>query len=172
MLIFDIQTELNHSPLIRDITPYSDSSEASVSYCNIKKENSRPISRVLFLKRLSPMFRRLSFIQTLCRHKVQAFYPPAWAGSPHSAGIRELAAPKMHSRYVTIPLVGSYPTFSPLPLRAVIFFCITQPSRTPSILGSGMPYAARTFLSHLLPATGRPTVFVVQSYYFYSKNIK
>ena len=57
-----------------------------------------------------------------------------------------LQLPRCTAVCVTTTLVGSYPTFSPLPLRAVVFFCITQPSRTPSILGSGMPYAARTFL--------------------------
>ena len=31
----------------------------------------------------------------------------------------------MHSHGVTIALVGSYPAFSPLPLRAVLFFCIS-----------------------------------------------
>lgn len=66
---------------------------------------------------------------------------------PACASLHELAAPKMHSRYVTTPLVGSYPAFSPLPFRAVVFFCMTQPSRTASTLGSGMPCAARTFLS-------------------------
>ena len=48
------------------------------------------------------------------------------------AGLHDLTTPKMHSPYITIRLVGSYPTFSPLPFRrkAVIFFCITPPLRT------------------------------------------
>ena len=103
----------------------------------------------------------------------QAFYPPpnCRAGDPCGGGLHELAAPKMHSQHVTMLLVSSYLTFSPFQpptiainhvveqvhaevrLRAkakvravVIFFCITQPSRTASTLGSGMPCAARTFL--------------------------
>ena len=45
----------------------------------------------------------------------QAFYPlPNYrAGNPNGGSLHELAAPKMHSRHVTVPLVGSYPTFSP-----------------------------------------------------------
>ena len=87
-----------------------------------------------------------SFIYDTCHHVPQAFYPLPWAGYPHSGSIHELAAPKMHSQRVATLLVGSYPTFSPLPREAVVFFCITQPSRTASTLGSRMPYAARTFL--------------------------
>ena len=84
-------------------------------------------------------------------------------GQRPRGSLHELAAPEMHSQCVTTPLVGSYPAFSPLlhPRRqvqdvksfahlqhgAVVFFCITQPLRTASILGSGMPCAARTFLS-------------------------
>ena len=81
------------------------------------------------------------------------------AGYPLSGGLHELAAPKMHSRHVTMPLVSSYLTFSPfLPRRTVvIFFCITQPLRTASTLGSGMPCAARTFLFQLFrAASDRP----------------
>ena len=113
----------------------------------------------------------------------QAFYPlpNCRAGNPDGGSLHELAAPKMHSRRVTTPLVGSYPTFSPFQsIRApnhaiknrhktvVIFFCIAQPSRTASTLGSGMPCAARTFLLPLSiiysdSATDRPTAFISQS---------
>ena len=74
--------------------------------------------------------------------------PSTLGGLPSNGSLHELAAPKMHSQCVTTLLVGSYPTFSPLLHRsgAVVFFCITQPSRTASILGSRMPCAARTFL--------------------------
>jgi hypothetical protein len=47
----------------------------------------------------------------------------------------------------------SYTTFSPSPLRAVIFFFPHQPSPTASIFRSGVSCAARTFLSPLLSET-------------------
>lgn len=72
--------------------------------------------------------RCLSFIQNVCHHTSPAFYPLSWTGYPHQQqrphrsihviaidSIYELAAPKVHSRCVTTPLVGSCPTFSPLP---------------------------------------------------------
>ena len=44
------------------------------------------------------------------------------------------------------------------PKAVVVFFCITQPSRTASTLGSGMPCAARTFLLWLCRTTSdRPS---------------
>ena len=104
----------------------------------------------------------LSFIYSMSHPMAQAFYPPPnnRAGYPGGGGLHELAAPKMHSRHVTVPLVSSYLTFSPfLPGEAVVlFFCITQPSRTASTLGSGMPCAARTFLVWLCRTTSdRPS---------------
>ena len=130
----------------------------------MKKESRRTISRVLFRP---PKATSLSFIYSMSHPMAQAFYPlPNYrAGNPNGGSLHELAAPKMHSRHVTVPLVGSYPTFSPFqslhqskspkvfpnPIYShtetvVIFFCIAQPSRTASTLGSGMPCAARTFL--------------------------
>ena len=44
-----------------------------------------------------------------------AFYPLPRTSNPHNGSLHELAASKMHSQYVTILLVGSYPAFSPLP---------------------------------------------------------
>ena len=75
-----------------------------------KKESSRTISRVLCV-----------------RANVSAIYPihesphgfsvlpstGSRAGNPGGGSIHELAAPKMHSRHVTMPLVSSYLTFSP-----------------------------------------------------------
>ncbi len=46
-----------------------------------------------------------------------SFYPPPRTSRPDNAGIRELSTPGVHSTYVTTRLVGSYPTFSPLPMR-------------------------------------------------------
>ena len=75
-----------------------------------KEESSRTISRVLCV-----------------RANVSAIYPihesphgfsvlpstGSRAGNPGGGSIHELAAPKMHSRHVTMPLVSSYLTFSP-----------------------------------------------------------
>ena len=71
-------------------------------------------------------------------------------GTPSNDGIHELAASRWHSPMITHRLVVSYTTFSPLPRTsvAVVFFCRHLPSPTASILGSGVPCAARTFLSH------------------------
>jgi len=54
---------------------------------------------------------------------------PSGSGEqPSDAGLHELATSKAHSTCVATGLVGSYPTFSPLPFStAVVFFCATQP---------------------------------------------
>ena len=83
---------------------------------------------------------------------------------PSICGLHELTAPRWHSLAITRQLVVSYTTFSPLPdtkprrmlkapslrnkFRAVVFFYRHLLSPIASIFGSGMPYAARTFLSH------------------------
>ena len=80
-------------------------------------------------KQTCPLAACLSFIYSMSHLMAQAFYPPPHephalpallpgpsstrAGYPQSDGLHELAAPKMHRRHVTMPLVGSYPTFSP-----------------------------------------------------------
>ena len=82
---------------------------------------------------------------------------------PSICGIHELTAPRWHSLAITRQLVVSYTTFSPLqqPRRgiagkAVIFFYRHLLSPIASSFGSGMLYAARTFLSHLKDASDRP----------------
>ena len=63
----------------------------------------------------------------------------------------------IHRLLSLIIVVGSYPTFSPLPLKAVIFcytLCQKFISNTPACpLDSMMLYVARTFLRNLIPAT-------------------
>ena len=58
--------------------------------------------------------------------------------------------PGCTARCVTARLVGSYPTFSPLPLHhgeSGGCFLLHRPTlASPFPLGSGVPYAARTFL--------------------------
>ena len=77
---------------------------------------------------------------------------PSGSGGPPShsvAGLHELSAPGMYSTSVTTGLVGSYSTFSPLPhaKRGGSFLLHRQTLADLFLLGSGMPYAARTFLS-------------------------
>ena len=95
---------------------------------------------------------------------------------PSICGIHELTAPRWHSLTITRQLVVSYTTFSPLLspphskskiVKAVIFFCRHLLSPIASIFGSGMPYAARTFLPHPhkgMPATDRSAAFSLQRY--------
>ena len=82
---------------------------------------------------------------------------------PSICGIHELTAPRWYSLAITRQLVVSYTTFSPLLSPtvgigggAVIFFYRHLLSPIASSFGSGMLYAARTFLSHLKDASDRP----------------
>ena len=115
--------------------------------------NSVSISRVLFLPNPYGQGSLLSFIYSVSHPTALAFYPPPSHrsdGTPSNDGIHELAAPRWHSPMITHRLVVSYTTFSPLPYynsMAVVFFYRHLPSPTASIFGSGVPYAARTFLS-------------------------
>lgn len=92
------------------------------------KKSSRSVSRVLF----SVPKRRVSVIYLRSLSPVSSSGLPSDVGRATlvNAGLHDLTTPKMHSPHIAIRLVGSYPTFSPLPLRcgqAVIFFCITLP---------------------------------------------
>lgn len=94
----------------------------------------------------------LSFIYSASRLTAQAFYPPSSLrsdGTPSNDGLHELAAPRWYSSLIAQRLVVSYTTFSPLPHQgaAVVLFYRHLPSPTASTFGSGVPYAARTFLS-------------------------
>ena len=129
----------------------------------VSKESSRSVSRVLCL----PCWGRcLSFIYSGRHRPAPAFYPLTSDEQPSRVSLHELAVSKMHSQECHHPAGGLLPhllTLTPGSLSfdwlrnqcskvpnfcsAVVFFCITQPSRTPSILGSGMLCTARTFLS-------------------------
>ena len=80
-----------------------------------------------------------------------------------NAGLHDLTTPKMHSPHITIRLVGSYPTFSPLPFpeRKGGYFLLHYSTLAGSfLLGSRMLCVARTFLLYThVPATNRPTAF-------------
>ena len=134
----------------------------------VSEKNSEPISRVLSLPFFPHLafFRAgrggecLSFIQDLRHRRPLSFYPPARAGRPLFvfAGLHELSASGMHSTSVTTGLVGSCPAFSPLPRLSLVwgrrggsFLLHGQTLANLFPLGSGMPCAARTFLSCLFP---------------------
>ena len=79
------------------------------------------------------------------------------------------------ARHVTMRLVGSYSTFSPLPLpeRNGGYFLLRYSTLTDSfLLGSGTLCVARTFLIRTkAQATDRPTAFIgVQRYGILMKN--
>ena len=91
------------------------------------------------------------------RHRCSlSFYPPAWTGRPLFvfAGLHELSTPGVHSIDITADLVGSYPTFSPLPhIKQGGSFLLHQLTLADLFpLGSGMPCVARTFLSSSPPS--------------------
>ena len=76
--------------------------------------------------------RRLPFIYSAGYPAAPAFYPPscrmALGGQPSDDGIRELAASRRNSSTVIRRLVGSYPTFSPLPLNRSGYFLLPAPA--------------------------------------------
>ena len=64
-----------------------------------------------------------------------------------NAGLHDLTTPKMHSPHIAIRLVGSYPTFSPLPPGGGGSFLLHGSTLADSfLLGSRMLCVARTFL--------------------------
>lgn len=70
----------------------------------------------------------VSVIYLLCMSPYSSSVLPSASDGLSSGGsLHELAVPKTYSRHVTMMLVGSYPTFSPLHRRvgAVIFFYVT-----------------------------------------------
>lgn len=103
--------------------------------------------------------------------------PSGSGGQPSDAGLHDLTTSSAHSTRVTTNLVGSYPTFSPLPassnlsvLNAGGHSLLRFPAVTDSYpLGSGTPFVARTFLR---PFGRRQTgpLFRPQSYTFSSQS--
>lgn len=78
-----------------------------------------------------------------------AVHPPTGASNSHGVGLHDLTTPKTYSPCVATRLVGSYPTFSPLPQPedGGGCFLLRYSTLTDSfLLGSGMLCVARTFL--------------------------
>lgn len=140
------------------------------------KENSWTISRVLCLD--SEETRCPSFIWVRCHQRTLSFYPLMWVKNsrtsrPDDTSLRELSTSEVHSPYVTTRLVGSYPTFSPLPPLSLPlptnWFATVSLGTGGSFLlhvfaltndfplRSGMLYVARTFLvCHKSKSDGLP----------------
>ena len=77
-----------------------------------------------------------------------------------NAGLHDLTTPKMHSTYIAICLVGSYPTFSPLLSlgREGGYFLLHYSILAVSfLLGSRMLCVARTFLFYRKGTSDKPT---------------
>ena len=106
--------------------------------------------------------RCLSFIYYCPRRQSLATYPLTSDGQPYMRQYTWSCNP-WYAQPHMLPymLVGPYPTFSPLPLRAVIFFCAHLPLLIASTFRNTVSCIARTFLSQFaLPATNRRTVFI------------
>ncbi len=141
-------------------------------------KNSGPISRVLYSPR-----RALAIYPGRSSRHASIVLPTSSGGPPSlthtpskgcsrcNAGLRELSASGVHSTHVAMRLVGSYPTFSPLPPTATTSYD-SWPHRRHNDgggsfllhvlaladfypLGSRVPYAARTFLSPQLESIGQ-----------------
>ena len=124
-----------------------------------KKKSSWSVSRVLFL------IYKMSVIYLILPSPTGSSGLPSDVGRATlvNAGLHDLTTPKMHSTYITICLVGSYPTFSPLLSlgREGGYFLLHYSILAVSfLLGSRMLCVARTFLFRLAAsAADRPAAF-------------
>ena len=133
------------------------------------KKVSEPVSRVLYSPKgmLAIYLRAASPLSSIVLPS-GSDGPPSrlcrLVSSISSAGLHELSTPGVHSTGIAAGLVGSYPTFSPLPVLTIkclniktggsfLLHLLTLADLFP--LGSGMPCVARTFLSSA-PSPKRP----------------
>ena len=94
----------------------------------------KPGSVLLHFCSRSNVVQRLSFICAYCCQQTIAVYPPARASSPQAPVYMTLQLPGRTAQDVAIRLVGSYPTFSPLPrLNEVVFFFYVTPAVTDTL---------------------------------------
>jgi len=78
-----------------------------------KRKSGRPVSGILFPIAIGIS----SFIWIMLHNTILATYPPALDEQPSNAGIFGLATHKVYPSIVLPQYsVGSYPTFSPLPI--------------------------------------------------------
>ena len=143
----------------------------------LKKESSQPISRVLS----SHESDGLSFILVECCHPTLAFYPVARTSSPQALLYMNLQLPRCTAAVSPQSLVGSYPTFSPLPHLQFLNFYIFRRGgcfllhystladcfyirKWNALCCPDFPlaYRCRRAYQHM-PATDRPTAFNLQN---------
>ena len=120
------------------------------------KKSSRSISRVPF----SASKCKVSVIYLHSLSPVSSSGLPSDVGRATlvNAGLHDLTTPKMHSPHIAIRLVGSYPTFSPLPPGGGGYFLLHYSTLTDSfLLGSRMLCVARTFLFYYIIMYQRQT---------------
>ena len=122
-----------------------------------KKKSSWSVSRVLFL-----IINKMSVIYLILPSPTGSSGLPSDVGRATlvNAGLHDLTTPKMHSTYITICLVGSYPTFSPLLSlgREGGYFLLHYSILAVSfLLGSRMLCVARTFLFYRKGTSDKPT---------------
>ena len=133
-------------------------------------KSSQPVSRVLSLSLRIGVCHLSTPVVT---NRLQRSTLRRGASNPHNVGLHDLTTPKMHSPHVTMRLVGSYPTFSPLPGNLIRFRGISLRKLGGyfllhySALADGFPLksrmlcVARTFLFCLAAsATDRPAAFL------------
>ena len=117
------------------------------------KKRSGPISRILFRPKAVPAIYLLPSLPTTSND-----LPPARASNPNIP-VYLAFQPADAQLSTSLPiLVGSYPAFSPLPLRAVVFFYMYHNLAAVFQLRRAVLYVARTFLSHVC-ASDRPACF-------------
>lgn len=122
-----------------------------------KKKSSWSVSRVLFL-----IINKMSVIYLILPSPTGSSGLPSDVGRATlvNAGLHDLTTPKMHSTYIAICLVGSYPTFSPLLSlgREGGYFLLHYSILAVSfLLGSRMLCVARTFLFYHKGTSDKPT---------------
>ena len=122
-----------------------------------RKKSSWSVSRVLFL-----IINKMSVIYLILPSPTGSSGLPSDVGRATlvNAGLHDLTTPKMHSTYITICLVGSYPTFSPLLSlgREGGYFLLHYSILAVSfLLGSRMLCVARTFLFYRKGTSDKPT---------------
>ena len=128
------------------------------------KKNSWSVSRVLFLAKQGACHLSepdvTSRLPSLECYVQRLYRSTLWhrTSSPYSASLHDLSTSKKHSTCVTTSLVGSYPTFSPLPPEEGGCFLLLYSTLTDCFpLRSGMLCVARTFLLHPEDARDKPT---------------
>ena len=140
----------------------------------VHKKSSRTVSRVLYVSTDGWWHVSVIYLLHESPHGSSVLPSTAWAPAllHCCSDLRQLGRATLYRVvYMNLQLPRCTADMSPCrwwaltspshhfcPKAVVIFFCITQPSRTASTLGSGMPYAARTFLFRLYrAASDRPS---------------